>query len=198
MVQKVYIIEDNGSARNLLEELVATSGIEAKTFPDAQEFLDNFDNSWMGCIVTDVRMPRISGIALQEILRERDCNMPIIFISGYADVSMAVDVMKSGAFDFFEKPFSNHALLESINRALVLDTEIQEQEVKKVELEEKMSLLTKREHEVMECLMTGKKNKDVAEIYDISVRTVEVHRQRLLNKMNVKSVADLILKRAHS
>ncbi len=195
-MQKVYIIEDNDGARNLLKELVATSGIEARSFPDAQEFLDQFNHSWVGCIVTDVRMPRISGIALQEILRKRDCNMPIIFISGYADVSMAVDVMKSGAFDFFEKPFSNHALLESINRAFVLNTEIQANEEKKVELEEKISLLTKREHEVMECLMTGKKNKDVAELYDISVRTVEVHRQRLLNKLNVKSVADLILKHA--
>ena len=195
-MQKVYIIEDNDGARNLLKELVATSGIEARSFPDAQEFLDQFNHSWVGCIVTDVRMPRISGIALQEILRKRDCNMPIIFISGYADVSMAVDVMKSGAFDFFEKPFSNHALLESINRAFVLNTEIQANEEKKVELEEKVSLLTKREHEVMECLMTGKKNKDVAELYDISVRTVEVHRQRLLNKLNVKSVADLILKHA--
>ena len=190
--QKVYIIDDDDAVRDSIKALMDSVGLAAETFSSAKEFLDQYSQEMIGCIVSDVRMARMSGLMLQKQLNERGGNLPLIFITGHGDVQMAVQALKEGAFDFIQKPFQMDGLLDCINQAL---EENLRNDIRKHEQEQfmgRVKLLTKRECEVLDLLVDGKSSKQISRELHISPRTVDVHRQNILNKFELNSAAELI------
>jgi FixJ family two-component response regulator len=186
----VYVVDDDAPIRDALRLLMRSIGLEAQGFPSAAAFLAAWRPRRRACLVTDVRMPGMSGLALQRELRDRGAKLPIILITGHGDVAMAVRAMKEGAADFIEKPFDDQTLIDAVHKALhepalafPLDRE---------EIEARMATLTPREREVMLLVAAGKPNKVVSTELDLSVRTVEVHRARVIEKMRADSLADLV------
>jgi len=200
----VYIVDDDASVREGMAWLLRTRRLLSQSFDSAERFateLDALQASWAprmqptqaGCILLDVRMPGMSGLALFEQLLERGIAQawPVIFLTGHADVPTAVDTVKRGAFDFCEKPFSDNALVDRVEQALALSrTRLLERGVRQ-QLEQRLSELTERERDVMRLVAKGLPNKLIADELDISVRTVEVHRARVFDKMEVKSAVEL-------
>jgi two-component system response regulator DctR len=200
----VYIVDDDASVREGMAWLLRTRRLLSSSFDSAERFvaeLDSLQASWAprtqpaqaGCILLDVRMPGMSGLALFEQLLERGIAQawPVIFLTGHADVPTAVDTVKRGAFDFCEKPFSDNALVDRVEQALALSrTRLLERGVRQ-QLEQRLSELTERERDVMRLVAKGLPNKLIADELDISVRTVEVHRARVFDKMEVKSAVEL-------
>lgn len=189
---KVYIVDDDEAVRKSLQLLFKTVGIDAVSFESGDEFLHAFDNDWQGCIVLDIRMPGASGLEVQKLLKERGCTQPIIFITGHGDVPMAVEAMQLGAFDFVQKPFRDQELMDRVNQALSLNHEQQEETEHKRLAHERCATLTPREAEVMECVVKGQANKVIAMDLDVSQRTVEIHRARVMEKMEARSLAELV------
>ncbi len=190
--QTVLVVDDDDAVRDSIKELVESVGLKAQTFASAQSFLESYTTDQAGCLVLDVRMARMSGLTLQAKLKEMGSDLPIIFITGHGDIDMAVQVMKVGAVDLIQKPYHEQNLLDSINDALEIDVEKRRTSRKQDALEKQIASLTEREREVMDLLAGGHTNKAVAEQLGISPRTVEVHRQRVLEKCEVKSVPQLI------
>lgn len=190
--QTVLVVDDDDAVRDSIKELVESVGLKAQTFASAQSFLESYTTDQAGCLVLDVRMARMSGLTLQAKLKEMGSDLPIIFITGHGDIDMAVQVMKVGAVDLIQKPYHEQNLLDSINDALEIDVEKRGASRKQGALEKQIASLTEREREVMDLLAGGHTNKAVAEQLGISPRTVEVHRQRVLEKCEVKSVPQLI------
>ncbi len=190
--QTVLVVDDDDAVRDSIKELVESVGLKAQTFASAQSFLESYTTDQAGCLVLDVRMARMSGLTLQAKLKEMGADLPIIFITGHGDIDMAVQVMKAGAVDLIQKPYHEQNLLDSINDALEIDVEKRRASRKQGALEKQIASLTEREREVMDLLAGGHTNKAVAEQLGISPRTVEVHRQRVLEKCEVKSVPQLI------
>ena len=190
--QTVLVVDDDDAVRESIKELVESVGLKAQTFASAQSFLESYTTDQAGCLVLDVRMARMSGLTLQAKLKEMGSDLPIIFITGHGDIDMAVQVMKVGAVDLIQKPYHEQNLLDSINDALEIDVEKRGASRKQGALEKQIASLTEREREVMDLLAGGHTNKAVAEQLGISPRTVEVHRQRVLEKCEVKSVPQLI------
>ncbi len=190
--QTVLVVDDDDAVRDSIKELVESVGLKAQTFASAQSFLESYTTDQAGCLVLDVRMARMSGLTLQAKLKEMGSDLPIIFITGHGDIDMAVQVMKAGAVDLIQKPYHEQNLLDSINDALEIDVEKRGASRKQGALEKQIASLTEREREVMDLLAGGHTNKAVAEQLGISPRTVEVHRQRVLEKCEVKSVPQLI------
>ncbi len=190
--QTVLVVDDDDAVRDSIKELVESVGLKAQTFASAQSFLESYTTDQAGCLVLDVRMARMSGLTLQAKLKEMGADLPIIFITGHGDIDMAVQVMKAGAVDLIQKPYHEQNLLDSINDALEIDVEKRRASRKQGALEKQIASLTEREREVMDLLAEGHTNKAVAEQLGISPRTVEVHRQRVLEKCEVKSVPQLI------
>ncbi len=190
--QTVLVVDDDDAVRDSIKELVESVGLKAQTFASAQSFLESYTTDQAGCLVLDVRMARMSGLTLQAKLKEMGADLPIIFITGHGDIDMAVQVMKVGAVDLIQKPYHEQNLLDSINDALEIDVENRGASRKQGALEKQIASLTEREREVMDLLVGGHTNKAVAEQLGISPRTVEVHRQRVLEKCEVKSVPQLI------
>ncbi|MFB3046179.1 MAG: response regulator transcription factor [Acidiferrobacterales bacterium] len=190
--QTVLVVDDDDAVRDSIKELVESVGLKAQTFASAQSFLESYTTDQAGCLVLDVRMARTSGLTLQAKLKEMGSDLPIIFITGHGDIDMAVQVMKAGAVDLIQKPYHEQNLLDSINDALEIDVEKRRTFRKQGALEKQIASLTEREREVMDLLAGGHTNKAVAEQLGISPRTVEVHRQRVLEKCEVKSVPQLI------
>lgn len=190
--QSVFIIDDDAAVCDSIKELVESVDLRARTFESAQAFLDVYAADMAGCLVLDVRMSRMSGPALQAKLKERDCRLPTIFITGHGDVDTAVEAMKTGAVDFIQKPYHEQNLLDSINKALELDAQNRDVANKQKSRMEYLNRLTEREREVMELLVQGLANKAIAQQLDISPRTVEAHRQHVLKKCNVESVTQLV------
>lgn len=188
----VFVIDDDRAVRDSLGLLLKSMGIEAQLFESAQAFLDDYDRTWQGCIVLDIRMPGMSGIELHKQLVELRCTMPVIFVTGHGDVPMAVDAMHDGAFDFIQKPFRDQELLDRINQALTWDIEHRSEEERKRAVQERFDTLTPREREVMDCVVRGLANKVIAMDLDLSQRTVEIHRARVMEKMHARSLADLV------
>ena len=188
----VFVIDDDRAVRDSLGLLLKSMGIEAQLFESAQAFLDDYDRTWQGCIVLDIRMPGMSGIELHKQLIELRCTMPVIFVTGHGDVPMAVDAMHDGAFDFIQKPFRDQELLDRINQALTWDIEHRSEEERKRVVQERFDTLTPREREVMDCVVRGLANKVIAMDLDLSQRTVEIHRARVMEKMHARSLADLV------
>ena len=189
---KVFVVDDDQAVRESLALLVQSVGIEAETFASAREFLDTYRPDQRGCLITDIRMPGMSGLELQEQLSSDGVRIPVIVLTGHGDVPAAVRALKGGAVDFVEKPFNPQALLDLVQQAIAKDAEIRELADQEAAVAERMSLLTPREHEVMTLVVAGKANKVIAIELSISERTVELHRGRIMKKMQARSLAELM------
>lgn len=188
----VHVIDDDESVRDSLSFLLTGMNLTALTYPSAEVFLEQRPWGLGGCIVSDVRMPGISGIDLLKTLTEKGIDLPLIVITGNADIPLAVEAMKAGASDFLEKPFDDEVLLAAIQNALGDRPKPARASADIVEINERLQSLTGREREVLDCLVTGLPNKSIASVLGISPRTVEVHRAHVMTKMNASSLSHLI------
>ena len=188
----VFVVDDDAPVRHALSMLLASVGYRVETYPDADSFLNAYRSNSPACLVLDVRMPGLSGLELQDRMIARGVLLPIIFVSGHADVAMAVRAMRRGAFDFLEKPFNDQALLDRINEALRHARQLREQGESKREIRARCNALTQREREVMERVVRGDMNKVIAADLGVSERTVEIHRGHVMEKMKARSLAELV------
>jgi FixJ family two-component response regulator len=188
----VFVVDDDPAMRESLSFLMGSVGIRVETFENAQAFLDQHDTGDRGCLVLDVRMPGMSGLELQEHLVQRGISLPVVMITGYGDVPMAVRALKSGALDFIEKPFTEQELLDRVNEALHVDGRLSRLEEKRALFDARVSRLTERESQVMQLVVDGKSNKLIAHELGLSPKTVEVHRSRVMDKMEAGSLAQLL------
>ena len=188
----VYIVDDDEAVRDSLCFLLKSVGIVGHGFSSGNEFLNAYDADWQGCILLDIRMPGISGMEVQRQLSERSCPLPIIFITGHGDIPMAVEAMHLGAYDFIQKPFHDQDLLDRIQQALATYRESQDELTLKKDVQERYEKLTPREREVMEAVVLGHANKVIAMDLELSQRTVEIHRARVMEKMQARSLASLV------
>ena len=189
----VYLVDDDASVRKALARLIRSAGLEVQTFASAREFLDRIpDTNNPACLVADVRMPGLSGIDLHQELRSTNRNLPIIFVTGHGDIPMSVNAMKAGAVDFLPKPVKDSDLLRAIKQALA---HADYDRVKRDELEglrKRMEKLTARERQVMALVVRGNLNKQIAFVLGTVEKTIKVHRARVMRKMEVNSVAELV------
>ena len=190
--QTVYIVDDDAAIRIAMQALLESVNLKHEIFASADEFLEDEANHRSGCLVLDIRMPGLGGLELQDELISRGSTLPIIFITGHGDVPMAVDAMQKGAVDFIQKPFRDQELLDRIREALSTDLQRREELNKHAEVVSRLERLTNREKEVFDLVVTGKPNKVIAYELDVSQRTVEIHRARVMEKMEAKSLADLV------
>lgn len=188
----VFVVDDDADVRGSLRFLFDSAGHRVEVFASANEFLAAFDPSRPGCLVADVRMPGMSGVDLQTELIARGCTIPIIFISGHADVPIAVRAMKAGASDFIEKPYSDQLLLDRVQRAIEDDAERRREAARRAEARALYETLSPREREVMALVVRGKANKQIAAKLDLSQKTIEVHRSAVMRKLRVQNVPDLV------
>ncbi|MCH7709749.1 MAG: response regulator transcription factor [Myxococcales bacterium] len=191
-VATVFIVDDDASTRDSLRWLIESVGLSCETFASATEFLGVFDASRPGCLVLDVRMPGMSGLELQEELVARGAQLPAIMITGYADVPMAVRAMKAGVLEFIEKPFSEQVLLDRIHHAIKQDKAMRDAAAALALLQERFTQLTPRERQVMTGVVAGKPSREIATDLGLSQKTIEVHRGRIMEKAQAKSVAELV------
>jgi FixJ family two-component response regulator len=191
-VSTVFIVDDDPAIRFAMQALMDSVNIKHEIFPSGDEFLKGIDDHRPGCLVLDIRMPGLGGLELQEELLRRGNTLPIIFITGHGDVPMAVEAMQKGAVDFIQKPFRDQELLDRVHEALKTDHERRAEQEKHVEVETRLSRLTNREREVFDLVVTGKPNKVIAYELGVSQRTVEIHRARVMEKMQARSLADLV------
>jgi two-component system response regulator FixJ len=189
---RVYIIDDDDAVRDSLGVQLATAGYEVVSFVSAIEFLRTADSVPLGCVVSDVQMPDMDGMELQKRLNEMHLHFPVIIVTGHADVALAVRAMKAGAVDFIEKPFEEKTILESIELAQSRFAAQRETDAVGSTARERLVALTPREREVFEQMVRGKQNKVIAFDLDISPRTVEVHRARVLEKLEARSLSELV------
>ncbi len=189
----VYVIDDDDAVRESLSWLLESVGLHVETFADAHSFLAQVNNVQSnGCVVTDVRMPGMSGLELQTEMTERQIGLPVIIITGHGDVPMAVRAMKSGAYDFIEKPFNDQELLERVQRCLQQQQEQNAHSATRAYVQNKMERLTAREQEVLSMVVDGLSSRVIGEKLGISSKTVEVHRAKIMDKMGADSVASLV------
>lgn len=188
----VFVVDDDRAMRKSLRWLIESVDLRVETFESAREFLDQYQLHRPGCVVLDVRMPGMSGLELQDHLREHEINIPIIIITGYGDVPMAVRAMKGGALDFIEKPVCDQVLLEHIHDAIEIDQKRRRIRAGNQEIAERLQTLTKREAEVMELVVAGLSSKETAAQLGVSFKTIEAHRAKIMKKMGAKSVPHLI------
>jgi FixJ family two-component response regulator len=188
----VFVIDDDAAVRDAIRELLLSVGHPVESFLSAEEFLARRDPQGWGCLVCDVRLPGTSGLELQKRLSAQKDRIPIIFISGYGDVPMAVQVMKGGAVDFLQKPFREQELLECVQMALRRDEAQRELEEQVSSVLNGYRSLTKREREIMKLVVTGQINKQIAAQVGLSEVTVKIHRAQVMHKMGTPSLADLV------
>ncbi len=188
----VFVVDDDEAVRDSLMALLDAVGLKAQAYGSAREFLDGYDSSQPGCLVLDVRMPGMSGLELQKKLAASQFRVPVIIITGHGDIPMAVEAMKAGAVDFIEKPFREDTLLDGIRRALAQCAPAPRGEAASAEHNERIAQLTPREREVLERLVIGEPNKVIAFGLGISPRTVEIHRARVMAKMEARSLSQLV------
>jgi len=188
----VYLVDDDEAVRDALGLLFKSVGLECQLFGSALEFLEAYDPRRHSCLVADIRMPGLSGLDLQQRLNEQRADVPVIFITGHGDVPMAVNAMKSGALDFIQKPFRDQDLIDRINKALAQDRERRAVRAEQNVILERLALLTPREAEVMKRVVRGQANKVIALDLGVSQRTVELHRARVMRKLKMRSLAELV------
>jgi two-component system, LuxR family, response regulator FixJ len=190
--KSVFVVDDDAAVRHGLRFMLRAAGYSVEAFPSALSFLEDYDPRRVGCLLLDVQMPQISGLELQQRLNIRGWRVPVIFITGHGTVALAIAAMKAGAFDFIEKPLREEALLDSIERALQWNDRAYEERLERATLEARMSLLTPRERDVFELVAAGEANKVIARQLGISFRTVELHRAHIIEKLQARSLSDLI------
>jgi FixJ family two-component response regulator len=188
----VFVVDDDEGVRTSLSILLDSVGYVPVPFASATDFLVQYDPNRAGCLVLDIRMPDMGGMELQQELASRGAFLPVIFITGHGDVPMAVQAMKNGAFDFLQKPFGHQDLLDRVARALKADAEARHTLSQNEEIIRRHATLTPREKEVMEMIVAGQANKVIAMDLNLSERTVEIHRARVMDKMGTRSLAHLV------
>ena len=188
----IFVVDDDAAVRQGLRFMLHAAGYTVEAFPSAQAFLEEYDPRRGGCLLLDVRMPKMTGLELQQQVNVRGWRLPVIFITGHGTVSLAIAAMKAGAFDFIEKPLREDALLESIERALHWNDRAYEERLERATLQTRMALLTSREREVFQLVAAGEPNKVIARHLGISFRTVELHRAHVTEKLQARSLSDLI------
>jgi len=187
-----YVVDDDESIRTLWRWLMESNGIAVRTFATAEEFIESYRNGGAGCLVLDIKLPDMSGLELQEYLNGRDIEIPIVFVTGHGDVQAAVSALKGGAVDFIQKPFSHREVLAIIANAFQRDAELRDRRARQLRIAGRLATLTEREREVLQRVIEGKPNKIIASELDISVKTVEFHRAKVMEKTGVDSVAELV------
>ena len=188
----IYMIEDDASVRDALGLLLSLKGYPVAMFTDAPTFLAAYRNSWKGCLLIDIRMPEMDGLTLQKTLLESGCSMPVIIMTGHGSVESAREAFRSRAVDFLEKPIDHGRLIHAIDEAFNRQTTALDRQNQRSAFDQALSALTPREREVMERVVTGRHNREIAEELGISVRTVEVHKARMMTKLGVDTVPDLV------
>lgn len=188
----VFLVDDDEAVRRGISFLLRTAGHTIEPFPSASTFLEAYDPEMHGCLLLDMRMPQMTGLQLQQALVARGWQIPTIFITGHATVPMAIAAMKAGAFDFVEKPLRDQVLLESVERALAWSRNRRDEDLQLAEINARAALLTAREREILMHVAAGEPNKAIARRLGISFRTVELHRSHILEKMQARTLAELI------
>ena len=188
----VFVIDDDAAVRKAVSRLLRSAGIAVAGFASPSEFLAQYDPDMPGCLVLDLAMPDINGLQLQTTLAKKGCTLPIIFLTGHGDVSKSVQAMKHGAFDFFSKPVKEKDLLPAVRAAIERDAVARREQARLSEICARLDTLTPREREVLEHVVAGKLNKQIASDLGITEATVKMHRARVMTKMKVQGVADLV------
>lgn len=188
----LFIVDDDPSVRDALGLLLGLRGYPVILFADAESFLDAYRAEWRGCLLLDIRMPGIDGLELQRRLLAAGCTIPVIVMTGHGDVESARSAFRSQAVDFLEKPIDHGKLMSAIDEAFLRQQAAQSREAKELANERRLAQLTPREREVMELVVAGRHNREVAELLGISARTVEVHKARIMQKLGVDGVPDLV------
>lgn len=188
----VYVIDDDDIALWMFRELLTDIGADIRTFTSAQSFLEAYHPGPHECLVCDLRMPEIGGLEVQRQLLEKGCHLPIILVSGYPEVHSAVEAIKKGAVDFLEKPVDGKLLVDKVQSALVRSRQLYAEDMRRTAREERLSSLTPKERQIAELVIVGRSSPKIAEDLDISVRTVENHRARLMEKLDVASAVELV------
>ncbi|GAA5171070.1 response regulator transcription factor [Viridibacterium curvum] len=196
--QLVHIIDDDDALRDSLVWLLESTGLKVASYPSAEAFLEIWTPQLSGCLVLDIRMPGMSGLELHEKLNAMHSTLPVIFITGHGDVPMAVTALKKGAFDFIEKPFHDQDMLNLIEQCLERDRLENANRRAGAEAQRRIEQLTPREHEVLDLIVAGRLNKQIADELGISIKTVEVHRARVMEKMQADSLAELVQSVLHA
>jgi FixJ family two-component response regulator len=189
---EVFVVDDDPSVRSSLKFLISTVGLHVETFDSAEAALQKLTPDAPGCLVLDVRLRGLSGLDLQSELAARNCQVPIVFITGHGDIPMTVRAMKAGAVEFLTKPFRDQDLLDAVHVALERDRARREQEKEVTDLQQRFDSLTSREREVISMVVAGKLNKQIADQLGTAENTIKVHRSRAMDKMHAQSVADLV------
>lgn len=188
----VFVVDDEVEVRESLRWLIESIDLNVETFASAEEFLSSYNPDRPGCAVIDMRMPEVSGLELQKKLKAKGIALPLIFITGFGSVPIAVEALKMGAIDFMEKPFSDQALLDKIHHALEIDRQTRLKKSRNENVSARVKDLTSREKEIMDLVVQGKATKRIAVQLGISPKTVEAHRARVMQKMKADSIADLV------
>lgn len=189
---RVFIVDDDESVRRSLKRLIQSAGYDVETYESADEFLafDLYDGPC--CLVLDVRMPGLTGLDLQDALNKANLDLPLIFITGHGDIPMSVKAMKAGAVDFMPKPFEDEELLDAVHQAIEKHTVSRQERAALADVEQRIALLTPREYQVFALVITGLLNKQIAAELGVTEKTVKVHRARVMHKMEVVSLAELV------
>ena len=190
--ETVFIVDDDASVRDSLAMLLSTTGLHSRTYASCEEFLDNYTPQQKGCLILDMRLPQMSGLELQKRLMERDLVLPVIMVTAFGDVKTAVEAMKTRIFDFIEKPFEDTEIISSVRSALEYGEEARARHQRREEAVQHLQRLTGREHQVFDLLADGLSNKEIANRLEISPRTVEIHRARVMEKLEVHNLSELI------
>jgi two-component system, LuxR family, response regulator FixJ len=188
----VFVVDDDEAVRGSLKLLLKSIGLPVMAYPSAPEFLAAYRTEQAGCLILDIRMPGMSGLELQQQLNARGAVIPVVFISGHGDIPMAVEAMQHGAFDFLQKPFRDQDLIDRVQKAMERDAASREQLRQLGRIQERLDSLTAREREVLGLMILGKRNKEMAGGLGVSQRTVEIHRARVMEKMEARSLAQLV------
>jgi FixJ family two-component response regulator len=189
---QVFIVDDEEAVRDSIALLLRSVGIRSRTFGDAREFLDSYQPTERGCLVLDIRMPRMGGMEVQQELNRRGWGIPVIFVTGHGDVPMAVEAMRAGAVDFLQKPFKDDELIRRVQKALEQDARLREQLSSVGQVRGRFDSLTPRERDIAERLADGAANKAIAIDLGLSERTVELHRAHVMQKMGARGLAQLV------
>ena len=187
-----FVVEDDESIRTLWRWLMESNGIAVRTFNSASDFIREFTSGAPGCLVLDLRLPGMSGLELQGYLKDHGIEIPIVFVTAHGDVRTAVTAIQRGAVDFIEKPFSYREAVSTVQKAFQRDAERRDRQARQAQAAARLATLTERERAVLRCVIAGKPNKVIADELDISIKTVEFHRAKLMEKMAVDSVAGLV------